>query len=275
MTARRVAVVTRRFWPLVGQAEIAAADLAVALRDAGQQPIVLTAQWHKSWPRQFHYENIPVVRIAQPSLRLWGDFRYMRGVTRWLSENRRELDVAVVFGCDTTPWPPSGRWVNHRRPSSCSPKATIQTGSPGAAGRVDSPQLPAGRCDCRPGRCDPRRALAAGFPAARLHVIPPGVPLPPPIRADARRDARRGVGECLGRFAHQPAHAGGPVRWPRGNRRRVVRTLCGVETDCCALARGPALARRRRNRPAGDLRPRRAIATDRPDSDAGHGGKFR
>lgn len=199
MTARRVAVVTRRFWPLVGQAEIAAADLAVALRDDGHQPIVLTAQWHKSWPRQFHYENIPVVRIVQPSLRVWGDWRYMRGVTHWLRDNQRNLDVVLIYGM--------------RFDAVAAVGALGKSSTPVVLlAQSDDPNWLAGarlggliRRSCRRAdaivapEVETRDALiAAGFPAASLHLISPGVPLPPPTRSDARRDARRALAIAWG-----------------------------------------------------------------------------
>ena len=46
----RVALVTRRFWPLVGGTERVMANLAEELPQLGVKPIVLTAQWDSHWP---------------------------------------------------------------------------------------------------------------------------------------------------------------------------------------------------------------------------------
>ena len=96
MTSLRIAVITRRFWPLVGGAESLLACLAAELRNRGARPIVLTAQWAPEWPRRLMVREVPVVRLPHPAQRAWGTLRYMLALTRWLRQHRTELDLVYV-----------------------------------------------------------------------------------------------------------------------------------------------------------------------------------
>jgi hypothetical protein len=50
MNGLRLVLVTRRFWPLVGGAETATANLASGLRDLGVTPTILTGRHDALWP---------------------------------------------------------------------------------------------------------------------------------------------------------------------------------------------------------------------------------
>ncbi len=89
-------MITRRFWPLVGGAEMVMANLASEFQRQGAHPILLTAQWDPTWPRQFTHREVEVQRLANPERRGWGTFVYMDALTRWLRTNRDRYDVAFV-----------------------------------------------------------------------------------------------------------------------------------------------------------------------------------
>jgi glycosyltransferase involved in cell wall biosynthesis len=96
VTLPRVIVITRRFWPLVGGAEMMAARLAGGLRARGAETTILTARWQRDWPAEIEHHGVRVVRLANPQTRVWGTWRYMQAVAHWLREHRSRFDVAYV-----------------------------------------------------------------------------------------------------------------------------------------------------------------------------------
>ncbi|MFP6751462.1 MAG: glycosyltransferase family 4 protein [Pirellulaceae bacterium] len=96
MTPLRIAMVTRRFWPLVGGAEMVMANLSQQFLEQGARPVILTAMWDSNWPTDLVHREVPVVRLPQPRTRGWGTWRYMRQLGRWLLGNRDQYDVVFV-----------------------------------------------------------------------------------------------------------------------------------------------------------------------------------
>ena len=60
MPQPRIVLITRRFWPLVGGAEMVMANLAVEFRDLGCDTQLLTAKWESQWPSEIIHRDIPV-----------------------------------------------------------------------------------------------------------------------------------------------------------------------------------------------------------------------
>lgn len=89
-------MLTRRFWPLVGGAEMVMANLACQFRQEGAQPTIVTAQWSPDWPRDLVHREVPVVRLPQPRTRGWGTWRYIRQLGRWLRHNQDRFDVVFA-----------------------------------------------------------------------------------------------------------------------------------------------------------------------------------
>ena len=96
MDPLRLVLVTRRFWPMVGGAERAVAELAAELANRAVPVTLLTARWQPSWPAEINYRGVPVVRLPNPRLRAWGTFRYMQALGRWLRRHRDEYDLVYV-----------------------------------------------------------------------------------------------------------------------------------------------------------------------------------
>ena len=98
MTGLRLAFVTRRFWPLVGDNELLVATLGEELLKRGHQPTIVTPKYGKYWPNQICVRAVPVVRLPHPPPRTWGNVRYSFAVSRWLQLKQNELDAVVISG---------------------------------------------------------------------------------------------------------------------------------------------------------------------------------
>ncbi|PHR96484.1 MAG: hypothetical protein COA78_28735 [Blastopirellula sp.] len=96
MNPLRLALVTRRYWPLVGGAEMVMANLASQFAKEQAHVQIVTAQWHRTWPQQVVHREVYVERLPNPPLRGWGTFRYMMSLGRWLRKNHTELDAVYV-----------------------------------------------------------------------------------------------------------------------------------------------------------------------------------
>lgn len=96
MKPRRIVLITRRYWPLVGGAERVMAALAKQFHAKGHQVLVLTARWEPHWPEEIAHGDVPVSRLANPKTRGWGTFRYMLGLKRWLRQNADQYDAVLV-----------------------------------------------------------------------------------------------------------------------------------------------------------------------------------
>ena len=94
----KIALITRRYPPLIGGAEKVLSYLAPALAEEGAEVTVLTSRIDPSWPEE---ERVPtragglvVRRLATWNVRFVGTWLYMRNLRRWLERNR--VDVAYV-----------------------------------------------------------------------------------------------------------------------------------------------------------------------------------
>ena len=96
MKPLRLALVTRRFWPLVGGAEVVMANLASEFLRQGTLPVILTAQWEKQWPQKCILDEVPVVRLPHSARQGWGTLRYMSSLSRWLKNHPTDFDLVYV-----------------------------------------------------------------------------------------------------------------------------------------------------------------------------------
>lgn len=197
MTRRRLALVTRRFWPLVGGAEMVMANLASELRDMGADVTVVTAQWDPSWPSEVVHREVPVVRLPNPPQRGWGTLRYMTALNRWLRRRRSELDLvyvsmlkhdayAALQALASSPVPIVLRSEGGGATGDCQWQRTARFGL-----RIRR------RCQQADAVVAPSPAIAAelaeaGYPVSRTWLIPNGVAVEGP-RSDAARSAARRV----------------------------------------------------------------------------------
>jgi glycosyltransferase involved in cell wall biosynthesis len=99
----KLALVTRRYPPLIGGAEKVLSYLASALAAEGADVTIVTSRPHSGEmsgmsQADSHVEvrsgRLSVVRLETSRLRFWGTWRYMRNLKRWFDRNR--VDLAYV-----------------------------------------------------------------------------------------------------------------------------------------------------------------------------------
>ena len=91
----RVALVTRRYPPLIGGAERVLSYLGPALADLGHDVTVLTARADPSLPAiEVGSATFRVERLTTSRLRFVGTWRYVRELSRWFARN--QVDLAYV-----------------------------------------------------------------------------------------------------------------------------------------------------------------------------------
>ena len=187
-------LITRRFWPLVGGAERAMANLAAEMAARGLDVTVLTARWHPDWPARISYRGVPVVRLPQTSVRLWGTVRYMQSLGRWLRANDGRYDVVCVSMLKHDAFT-AIRAVGGRVPVVLRAAGAGQSGD--CVWQLDA------RCGRRikrgcmqadalvgPSRAVERELIAAGYPRDRVHWLANGVPIPEEAGTSEKATAR-------------------------------------------------------------------------------------
>ena len=80
----RLALITRRYPPLIGGAERVLSYLAAALARAGAEVTVLTSRPPGAPAEEHPAENLTVLRLPSPRVRFAGTLVYMRSLRRWL-----------------------------------------------------------------------------------------------------------------------------------------------------------------------------------------------
>lgn len=197
----RLALVTRRFWPLVGGAEMAMANLAVEFRRLGHDVRVLTARWEHHWPLELEHREVPVLRLPQPRVRGWGTLRYMWALGYWLREHRAELDGVLVSMLKHDAYATIGELQPHGLPivlraegggvtGDCHWQQTARFGA-----RIHDRCLQADAVVALTAGIQ-EELLAAGYSADRIARIDNGVRIPPPRSAARRLTARLALQEA-------------------------------------------------------------------------------
>lgn len=198
MSLPRLVLVTRRFWPLVGGAEVVMARLAAAFKERGASVTLLTARWGSNWPETIEHRGVRVVRLPQPATRVWGTLRYMQAVGRWVARHADMLDLAYVSMLKHDAYAVLG---------AAGSKLPVVLRAEGAGVTGDCYWQVEARCGRRirrrcqqaaalvaPSVAIERELIAAGYPRDRIHLIPNGVPLMPMATPAARREAREALG---------------------------------------------------------------------------------
>ncbi|GIW89252.1 MAG: hypothetical protein KatS3mg108_3576 [Isosphaeraceae bacterium] len=180
-----MALVTRRYPPLVGGAEAMMRYLAQALGEAGAEVTVLTSRLD---PARAAVErevtgrgSVEVRRVGTSRLRFWGTWRYMRGLRRALE--RMRPDIAYVSMLKHDAYVAVGVGRRHGFPVVLRPEGAGATGDLAWQkwGRFGS--AIGARCRQADGfvaiSSAVRRELEqAGYPPDRIYDLPNGVPVP-------------------------------------------------------------------------------------------------
>jgi len=195
MNPLRIALVTRRFWPLVGGAEVVMGNLAVELQRQGAEVVIVTAQWEPQWPSELVHREVRVQRLPNPRQRGWGTFRYMLSLNRWLRAQRQKLDITYVSMLKHDAYTA----ISALRGSGCS----VVLRGEGSGETGDCQWQRTARFGMRiRRRCQTAEALVApsakiaqemqesGYPTDRIHMIPNGVPVRTAVDLNRRIAAR-------------------------------------------------------------------------------------
>jgi len=89
----RLVLVTPRFWPSLGGAEVMMGRLAAAFQAAGSSTTVLTPRAKPDWPPEIEQRGVHVVRLP---LRGGGRLRYRWSLARWLVSHSDEFELVYV-----------------------------------------------------------------------------------------------------------------------------------------------------------------------------------
>jgi len=96
MANLRLAIVTPRFWPLIGDQSMHLLRLADSLTTLGHSAVVVTPQWKRSWPQQMTIGGVELVRLRGSGRGGWSTLRWMYSLGSWLRE--QALDGVLVDG---------------------------------------------------------------------------------------------------------------------------------------------------------------------------------
>ena len=193
MKPLRVAIVTRRFWPLLGGPEKVLANLAAELLARGLHPTILTARWHDAWSAELLFQDVPVLRLASPPQGRWSTWRYLRSLARALRSRAERFDLVYVSQlrqeaeaalCAARGAPVVLRAERVGRQGDC----LWQLDAPGGL-RIKRRCLEAAAV-VAPTRAAQRELQAAGYPRHSIVYLADGVPLPPPRTPQTRAAAR-------------------------------------------------------------------------------------
>ncbi len=176
----KLALITRRYPPLIGGAEKVLSYLAPALAAEGAEVSVVTA----AIPGREGIEAdgpVPVVRLPTASARFVGTWLYMRNLRRWLE--RHPTDLAYVSMLKHDAYVAVGAGRRQGFPVVLRPEGAGATGDLAWQGWGRGGRAIGRRCreaDAVVAISPAVRAelLAAGYEADRIHDIPNGVPVP-------------------------------------------------------------------------------------------------
>jgi glycosyltransferase involved in cell wall biosynthesis len=199
MTRLRLVLITRRFWPLVGGAEMTMANLADALVSDGHQVTILTAAWNKDWPAEIRHRGVRVQRIPQANSRWLGTWQYMRGIKRWLKEHQDEFDLVYVSMLKHDAYVAvragaNGRFPVVLRAEGSGPTGDIAWQEQNWCGRWIRNRCRRASAIVAPNSTIKQELLQAGYDRNRVQQISNGVALGPERSSKGRMLAREALG---------------------------------------------------------------------------------
>lgn len=205
----RLALITRRFHPLIGGAERMVGNLAIALADEGAQVDLLTAS--PPGLRLPAEETVPtrrgrltIHRLKTSRLRFHGTWLYMRELTRWLESHPPDLAYVSMLKHDAYVALDVGKRLGFPvvlRPEGAGPTGDLAWQSWGRFGRSIGRRTRQADAIVAISRAIEDELLADGYDPALLARLPNGVPIPEKIwqRRDDWRVSPRAI--YVGRLA--------------------------------------------------------------------------
>jgi glycosyltransferase involved in cell wall biosynthesis len=175
--------VTQRFRPLIGGAESVLGELARELVRLEQEVTVVTARWEPNWTTEERVDDVEIVRLPMPRVRVWGTWRFMQALARWLGKRGRGFDVWYVSMLKHAAWVCVSSGRRRRVPVVLRPEGSGPTGDVAWHEQSLGGKLIRRRCRQATGvvalSSHIREELErAGYPTNRIWSIPNGVPIP-------------------------------------------------------------------------------------------------
>jgi glycosyltransferase involved in cell wall biosynthesis len=203
----KLALVTRRYPPLLGGAEKVLSYLAPALAREGAEVTVLTARGAGLAPREeveVHGGRLTVVRLATSRARFVGTWLYMRELRRWFERNPVDLAYVSMLKHDAYVAVGSGRRLGFPvvlRPEGAGATGDLAWQAWGRFGRAIGRRCREADAVVAISRAIAEELTAAGYDPSRIVSLPNGVPVPdePWRRRHDGREAPRAV--FVGRLA--------------------------------------------------------------------------
>jgi glycosyltransferase involved in cell wall biosynthesis len=94
----RLAIVTPRFWPLVGDTPAHLLQLCQSLIALGHEPTVVTPRWQRSWPERMMIGSLPLIRLRGSARGGWSTLRWMYSLGSWLRDQAGRHDAVLAAG---------------------------------------------------------------------------------------------------------------------------------------------------------------------------------
>ena len=223
----RLALVSRRYPPLIGGAEKVLSYLAEALTREGAEVTVLTSQApgteglppreQLSIPGAPASGRLTVVRLATSRLRFAGTWLYMRNLARWFAAQPIDLAYVSMLKHDAYVAVKAGRQRGFPvvlRPEGAGVTGDLAWQAWGNFGRKIGHRCRQAEAFVAISREIARELSAGGYESAKIHSLPNGVPVPesPWQRRPDWRRAPRAV--FVGRLAPEKG-LGSLIRaWP-------------------------------------------------------------
>ncbi len=200
MSAPRVVLISKRFWPLTGGPEVMLARLATGLHARGATVTVLTAWWQPDWPPTFEDRGVHVVRLVPPVGRRWATIAYVARLARWLQDHHREFDLvyvselkheayAALFASRHAGFPVVLRAEHAGLCGDCHWQLTAR------CGRRIKRRCQQAAAIVAPTAAVERELVAAGYSRDRLRKIPHGVPMTAQAASGDRAEARAALAQ--------------------------------------------------------------------------------
>jgi glycosyltransferase involved in cell wall biosynthesis len=177
----KIALITRRYPPLVGGAEKALGYLAAALDRTGAEVVVVTSAIPGRSIATDPADRPRVIRLPTSRLRFVGTYMYMNNLKKWLYNH--DIDIAYVSMLKHDAYVAVGAGVRRGFPVVLRPEGAGATGDLAWQKRGRFGATIGGRCRFADAYVSisaaiERELVAEGYDRKRIHSLPNGVPIP-------------------------------------------------------------------------------------------------
>ncbi len=176
----RIALVTRRFPPLIGGAEAMLRYLAIALGEEGAEVTVVTSRLG-DLPAEERVGRVRVVRLATSPARFVGTWLYMRNLRRWFGDHPVDLAYVSMLKHDAFVAVGEGRRRGFPvvlRPEGAGATGDIAWQSWGRGGRAIARRCKRADAFVAISEAVRTELVGAGYDGSRIVDLPNGVPVP-------------------------------------------------------------------------------------------------